>query len=41
MPFLETCRMEQRIRMQLDDDTGAWNALGPIVCIRRDPPETA
>ena len=25
MPFLETCRMEERIRMLSDYETGNWN----------------
>ena len=25
MPFLETCRMEERVRMRLDYDTGDWS----------------
>jgi hypothetical protein len=25
MPFIETCRMEERIRMLLDYDTGNWS----------------
>ncbi len=25
MPFLETCRMETRVRMMLDYDTGNWS----------------
>src|SRR5258708_20405601 len=27
MPFLETCRMEERVRMLTDYDTGNWSVL--------------